>query len=148
VSKSPYLLALGLALLIASPIRGDLAKALAEPDLEKRSGLALDNAASAFKAARAAYQDSEGEKFRAGVAEVQESVELAAKSLHETGKNPRKSPKWFKRAEINTRDLLRRVESFQLEMAFDDRAQLDSLKARLQAVHEELLLGLMEGKRK
>jgi len=148
VIQSPYLFALAAALLIATPIRADLSKALAETDLEKRSGLALDNAASALKAARAAYQESEGQKFHAGVAEVQESVDLAAKSLEETGKNPRKSPKWFKRAEISTRDLLRRVESFQLEMAFDDRAQLDALKARLQAVHDELLIGLMEGKRK
>jgi len=146
--KSPYLLALAAALLISTPLRADLSKALAEPDLEKRSGLALDNAASALKAARTAYQESDGEKFHTGVAEVQESVNLAAKSLEETGKNPRKSPKWFKRAEINTRDLLRRVESFQLEMAFDDRAQLDALKARLQEVHDELLVGLMEGKRK
>jgi hypothetical protein len=130
------------------PLHADLKKAMAEPDLEKRSGLALDNAASALKQTRSAYQDGESAKVSSGIAEILESVELAEASLAKTGKNPRKSPKWFKRAEIATRDLVRRLDSFQNEMAFDDRQALEKLKAKLQQVHEDLLMGLMEGKPK
>ena len=54
--------------------------------------------------------------------EVQESVEVAYASLEGTGRDPRKSPKWFKKAEMETRDLLRRLTSFQDSMGFDDRA--------------------------
>ncbi len=139
---------LAVLLAAATPARGDLKKAMAEQDLEKRSGLALENANAAFKTMRADYQDGKAQKLSAGIAEIQESVELAATSLEQTGKNPRKSPKWFKRAEISTRDLLRRLDSFQREMAFDDRSKLDPLKTKVQQIHEDLLLGLMEGKRK
>jgi hypothetical protein len=33
-------------------------------------------------------------------------------------------------------------------MSYTDRALLDKVKARVQQVHDELLLGLMEGKKK
>jgi len=75
-------------------------------------------------------------------------VELAEASLHETGKNPRKSPKWFKRAESSTRDLLRRLDSFQQAMDAADRPMLDAVKAKVQQVHDDLLLGVLEGKEK
>jgi hypothetical protein len=47
-----------------------------------------------------------------------------------------------------TRDLSKKLDTFQQDMDFADRAMLDQVKARVQQVHEELLLGLMEGKRK
>jgi hypothetical protein len=144
----PFFMVFALLAVSPSPVQADLKKALAEPDLEKRSGLALDNASTVFKATRSAYQDGDAAKLNSGIAEIQESVELASTSLAQTGKNPRKSPKWFKRAEIATRDLLRRLDSFQNEMAFDDRPRLDALKTKVQQVHEDLLVGLMEGKRK
>ncbi len=79
---------------------------------------------------------------------MQESVELAYDSLKSTGKDPRKSPKWFKQAEIHTRDLLKKVETLQYDLNFQDRPALDKAKARVQQVHDELLTGLMEGKKK
>ncbi len=139
-------LALGLAL--AGSSRADLKRALAETNLERRSQLALENASAAHKAARAAYQQGDNERVAASIAEVQESVELAKKSLDETGKNPRRSPKWFKKAEIETRDLLKRLDAFEHEMGFSDRQMLEKVKATVQQIHDELLVGLMEGKRK
>jgi hypothetical protein len=65
-----------------------------------------------------------------------------------TGKNPRNSPRWFKPAEISTRDLSKKLDTFQRDMDYADRAMLDKVKARVQQVHDALLLGLMEGKRK
>jgi hypothetical protein len=140
--------ALALALAAAGSARADLTRALKEPNLEKRSQLALQNAAAAYKEAREAYQKGENERVAALAAEIQESVELANTSLTQTGKNPRKSPKWFKRAEIETRELMKRLDTFEHEMGFNDRPILEKLKARVQQIHDELLVGLMEGKRK
>ena len=134
--------------LVALPLHADLQRSLAEPNLEKRSQLALENAAAAYKNARAAYDKGDLDAVSAAIKEIQESVDLANTSLKNTGKDPRKSPKWFKRAEITTRDLLRRLDSFQQEMSFSDRPLLDACKAKVAEVHDELLVGLMEGKRK
>jgi len=142
------LAALAAGLALAGPARADLKRAMAEQNLEKRSQLALENAASAYKSARAAYEKGENDKVAAAVAEVQESVDLAYKSLTDTGKDPRRSPKWFKKAEIDTRDLLKRLDAFDHEMSFSDRPMLEKVKARVQQVHDELLVGLMEGKHK
>ncbi len=140
--------ALGAGLAFAGVLRADLARARAEPNLEKRSGLALENAVAQYQAARAAYDKGDNDRVAAAVAEIQESVDLAYASLKATGKDPRRSPKWFKRAEISTRDLLRKMDAFQQEMSFADRSILDKTKARVQQVHDDLLLGLMEGKKK
>ena len=129
-------------------MRADLKQAQAEPNLEKRSKLALDNAITVLQAARHAYRDGDNEKAAALTAEVQESVELAFASLQQTNKDPRRSPRWFKSAEMATRDLLRKIESFQQDMSFADRPMLDKVKEKTQQVHDDLLLGLMEGKKK
>lgn len=142
------ILAVALALAFTPGLQADLKKALAEPDLGKRSKLALDNAFAAYQKARDAYQSGEMEQVKAGIDEIAQSVDLAHQSLNDTGKNPRQSPRWFKSAELATRDLTRRIASFQEQMSYTDRSLLDDLKTRVQKVHDELLLGLMEGKKK
>jgi len=137
-----------MTLALAGAARADLKAALAERDLGKRSKLALDNAANELKAARAAFARGDMAKLTAAAAEIRESVDLAYDSLKSTGKDPRKSPKWFKHAEIATRDLLKKVDTLQQDLNFQDRHLLDELKTRLQQVHDDLLLGLMEGKKK
>jgi primosomal protein N'' len=137
------MLILGLAL--TGTLSADLQKAMAEPNLEKRSKLALDNAGEAYQAARADYDKGDATRLAADIREIQDSVELAYTSLKDTGKDPRKHSKWFKRAEIETRDLLRRLDAFQQDMSFEDRPMLDKLKTRVQKIHDDLLLGLMEG---
>ncbi len=139
-------LAAGLAL--AGSLQADLTRATAERNLEKRSKLALENAMTVYQDARAAYDKGENDRVAACAAEIEASVDLAYTSLKDTGKDPRRSPKWFKRAEIETRDLLRKLEGFQQEMSFADRPLLDKVKAKVQQVHDDLLLGLMEGKKK
>jgi hypothetical protein len=137
-----------LFLLAAGVSLADLSRVRAEPNLEKRSKLALDNAVAALKEAREAYNAGDLEKATAKAAEVQESAELAFTSLVKTGKDPRKSPKWFKRAEIESRDLLRSIETLQHDMSIDDRVILEKAREKVQQVHDDLLTGLMEGKRK
>jgi len=107
------LLLLALGLVSAASLPADLRAALAEHDLGKRSKLALDNAGSALKAAREAYQKDDNPALAAAALEIEESVSLAWDSLESTGKNPRKSPRWFKQAEIETRNLLKKLDSLQ-----------------------------------
>jgi hypothetical protein len=140
--------ALAMGLAFAGALPAGLKEVLAEPNLERRSKLAMDNAEAAYQAARSTYDAGNMNVTTADLHEVQESVEVAYASLQGTGKDPRKSPKWFKRAEMETRDLLRRLESFQQAMSFEDRASVDPVKVKVQQVHDELLMGLMEGKRK
>ena len=142
------LTALAILLALAGRVQADLSRAMAEPNLERRSRLALENASAAYKEIRSAYDKGEHEAVSAAAKEVEESVELAHASLKQTGKVPRKSPKYFKAAEIATRDLLRKLEAFQKEMSFDDRPMLEPTKKKVQQVHDDLLVGLMEGNRK
>jgi hypothetical protein len=133
---------------MTAPLHADLKAALAQHDLGRRSKLALDNAFACLKTARDAYQHGETAGIAAAAKELEESVDLAWDSLKSTGKNPRSSPKWFKQAEITTRDLLKKLDTLQHDLGFEDRPLLDKAKARTQKVHDDLLLGLMEGKHK
>jgi hypothetical protein len=142
------ILALTLLFTAARVVWGDLGPARAEPNLEKRSALAMDNARAVLKEAREAYNSGDLHQVAAKVAEIQDSVELSYASLVQTKKDPRKSPKWFKRAEIESRDILRSMDTLQHDMSIDDRAMLDKLRETVQRVHDDLLTGLMEGKRK
>ena len=135
-------------LLLSGVLRADLEQAKAEPNLGKRSALALDHAFDALTQARDAYAKGDNAQVQKWATEIQESVALAETSLHETGKNPRKSPKWFKRAESSTRDLLRRLEAFQQAMDVSDRTLLEVVKAKVLQFHDDLLEGVLEGKEK
>jgi hypothetical protein len=144
-----WILALALWAASAGVMQADrLEDARSEPNLEKRSNLALENAVAALHNAREAYRAGDEQMAMAKIAELQQSVELGYDSLTKTGKDPRKSPKWFKKAEITTRDLLRSMESFEREMSFNDRAMLEKAREQVQQIHDNLLTGLMEGKHK
>ena len=84
----------------------------------------------------------------ASLEEVSASVEFAYDSLQQTHKVPSKSPKYFKRAEIQTRELLRRIDDFRAQMSVDERETIDKVRATVQKVHESLLEGIMSGKKK
>jgi hypothetical protein len=139
-----------MALLVTTVGRawGGLDEVRTEPNLEKRSALAMDNAAAALKELRAAYNSSDLDKVKAKAQEIEESVELAYMSLEMTGKDPRRSPRWFKHAEISTSELMRSIEVLQHDMSFEDRSMLDKTKEKVQQVHDNLLAGLMGGRRK
>jgi hypothetical protein len=125
----------------------DLARVQAEPHADKRAHMALDNADDALKQAREAYDKGDNEAVAARLQEVERSVELAESSLKETGKNPSRSPKHFKYAELKTRDLLRKLNGFREAMSVADRAPLEQVIGTVQKVHDALLDAIM-GKNK
>ena len=137
-------LALPLMLAIVVAIRAEIPRIQAEPNLEKRSKLALDNADQALKLARDAYEKSDLINTAGLLAEVKASVELADASLKSTGKKPSRSPKAFKYAELRTSELLRRIETFSQDMNFADRPMIEPVKSTIQHVHDALLDAIME----
>ncbi len=78
----------------------DLASVRQEPNLERRSERALENANSAMDSTRDTSIDLA--KLTAALEEVRDSVALAYQSLVDAGKSARTNPKFFKRAELKT----------------------------------------------
>jgi len=136
-----------LAVLAVQAGAADLASVRAEPNLEKRSEKALQNAEAALTRARAAYEKGETAAFTDALSEVGQSIDLCRQSLEESGKNPRKQPKYFKRAEIAIRKLARRLENFRQDMSVDDRPPVAALMDKAQKLQEDLLHMIMGQKK-
>ena len=126
----------------------DLAGVKSEPNLEKRSELALTNANTALDAARDSYNQGDYDKTKTQLDEVEQSVDLAYESLSATGKDPRRDPKFFKRAELRTRELLRRLEGLGESVSFADRSMVEKVRDRVSAVHDDLINGVLTKRKK
>src|SRR5579863_10281846 len=87
----------------------DLNSVKAELNLARRSELALANANKAIDTAREAYEANDATKMQAALEEIADSVNLSYQSLIDTGKDARRNPKFFKRAELKTGELIRRL---------------------------------------
>jgi hypothetical protein len=124
----------------------DLASIEQEPNLEKRSQLAIDYASTALDAARKQYQDGDMAKTEASLSDVGASVDLAYQSLLDTHKEARRDPKVFKRTELATRQLLRRIEGMAESMSFEDRRMAEKVRDRVAAIHDNLLQAIMKKK--
>ena len=135
-------------LLSCAPLLADLAQVKAEPNLERRSRAALENADRTLKASRQAYAAGDLKLTADLLEEFEQSVDLAEKSLRDTGKDPIRSPKYFKNAEIKTGYLLRKIEAFSQDMNVADRPMADKVKEDVQEVHDRLLHGIMRGKKR
>ena len=128
-------------------LRADLASIKSEANLEKRARLAIENAESALKNAQAEYDKGEVNSVAAAISEMRESVEVAHAALAEKGRNPVRSPKNFKNAELKSRALLKRLDGFEQSMDFGDREVVEPAKIRIQEIHDEWLLGIMGNKK-
>jgi hypothetical protein len=117
-----------------------------EPNLEKRSEKALDYADDTMDKVRGLYREGKWKEVEAALAEIRSAVDLARTSLTESGKNPRKNPKYFKKAELKTRELARRLESFSQEVSFDERALVERLREHVVKVHDQFLEDVMTRK--
>jgi hypothetical protein len=132
-----------LALLIAF---ADISAVKSEPDLEKRSELALANADHAIDEARQAYSSGNDQAQLAALNEVKESVEASYDALERTNKSPRRS-KYYKNAELKVRALMRRLTSFREEVSFDTRQSVDTVLKKLSDVHDQLINDVMSKKK-
>jgi len=122
----------------------DLAAIRLEPNLERRSERALENASAAMDSARDGSGDEA--KLKAGLEELRDSVDLAYQSLVESGKSARRNPKFFKRAELKTRELMRRLEGLAQAVDSEDRILVESVRERVSKVHDDLIQDIMQKK--
>jgi Zn-dependent M28 family amino/carboxypeptidase len=118
----------------------------AEPDLEKRSELALANADHAIDEARQAYNSGNDQAQQAALNEVKEFVEASYDALEHSNKNPRRS-KYYKNAEMKVRALMRRLTSFREEVGFETRQSVDAVLKKLSDVHDQLINDVMSKKK-
>jgi len=125
----------------------DLASVKTEPNLEKRSELALDYASLELDQVRDASNSGDMEKLAAALGQVDESVDLAYHSLDESGKDARNS-KFYKRAEMRTRELLRRLEGLRDAASIEDMSLFEKVRNRVSEVHDTLLKRIMSKKTK
>jgi hypothetical protein len=121
----------------------DLQLAKNEPNLEKRSRLALGNGDQAISEAREAYGKGEMKTVESRLAEVRESVELAQTALAATGKKPGRSPGPYKYAETKSRELLKRLEGLKQEMDSSERPMVEPVQNRVQEIHDAWLDGIL-----
>jgi hypothetical protein len=136
-----------LGVLAASGAWANLAAVHAEPNLEKRSRLALDNADAAYQQARKDFESGNAQAAENDLKELQESVELSHTALEQTHQDPSRKPKNFKYAETRTRDLLRKMKGWEDSLDSTDRPMVEPVRERIQEVHDSWLTGILGKKR-
>ena len=132
-----------LLLVTAVSLRADLSAVMAEDNLEKRSELALKHAEQLLKTTRSAYDAGDMESVKRQLNEMKEAVTRSLDSLLDTKKNPRKKSKYFKKAEIKTRQLMRDVEDLSEAMSVVDRPLCEPLASELGRVNDALVRGIL-----
>ena len=73
-------------------------------------------------------------------------MDLAYQSLVDAGKSARRNPKFFKRAELKTRELMRRLAGLAQAVDADERAFVMSVHDRVAKVHDDLIQDIMQKK--
>ncbi len=129
----------------AAAMAPDLEAVKAEENLFKRARKSVENADRMLDVARDAYLKGESDKVSAALKEVDDSIALAYQSLKDTGRKPRKISKHYKRAEIGSRKLLRRLETFRNEMSYLDREQIEEVIKNVRKIQQDLLFDVMGG---
>ncbi len=130
-----------LAFLAAAP--PDLDTIRKEPKFEKRADLAIDYGERLAGQLSKMYDTADWNEVRKRLEEIAQAAELSLAALRDSGKNARRSPKHFKRSELKSRAILRRLESFQTQVNFDDRPAVEAVIARVRKVQEALLHEIM-----
>ena len=125
----------------------DITAVKSEPDLEKRSELALANADRAIDEAKLAYNSGDDQAQHAALIEVQESVEASYEALEHSNKKPAHAVSIIKNAELKVRALMRRLTSFREEVSFDTRQSVDAVIKKLSEVHDQLINDVMSKKK-
>jgi hypothetical protein len=124
----------------------DLAAVKAEPDVNRRSEMALANADEKLEAAREAYRVGNDAAEAADIQEVGDSIVLCYESLEQSHEAPRKS-RYYKRAELKVSALMRRLSGFRDEVTFDLRPKVDMVLKQVSDIHDQLLSDIMSKKK-
>jgi DNA repair ATPase RecN len=131
---------LALLFLLAQSL--DLNSVKAEPNLDRRAELALDNAGASLDRAKTLYANAEYEKSQEATREIADSVEVCLEALKATGKDFRKNAKQFKRIEMRIQLLVRRVKGFAQSVSVQDRPEIVKVQHRLEEINDEIVTGI------
>jgi hypothetical protein len=135
---------LAISALAADPA---LEAAKAEPNLEKRSEKALLAAQQFLDDLRKTGDLQDRAVVQTALDNIRSGVELCVDSLEASGKDARRSPKYFKKAEIGLRKLNRHLEDVRVALSADDRPPVATLLVYTHQVQEDLLLGIFTKKK-
>ena len=124
----------------------DIGQVKSEPDLERRSELALADADRDMDLLKQAFTGGDEKAEHEALLEVRELVDVSYDALEHSKQAPRRS-KYYKNAELHLRALLRRLNSFRDQVSFDGRAAVDAVIQRVSDVHDELLTAIMSKKK-
>ena len=127
---------------------GDLKTIAAEPNPAKRARQALEYAEQAALKAGEACKASDYDNCDSLLDELQQSVELADKSLEQTGVDPRRNPRHYKDAEIRTRKITRQVDALRVYIHPDDIQHYETIYRRISEINDRLLAAIMGKGRK
>ncbi len=118
-----------------------------QQDMEKRSRMALEFAHYQVQVAVNSFKIGNLKHARQSLDSIGQAVELSLASLEETGKHPRKHPKHYKRAEIQTRKLVQRLKDAKHELHYEQQLEWDVLIKRVEDTGSRLLLAIMSPKK-
>jgi hypothetical protein len=119
-----------------------------EPNLARRSQRALEFADREMAKAQRIVRDfGSRTELQAALDSVVAGSELALQALRETGRPPRRLSREYKRGELKTRDLIRRLEDLGKALSLDDRSMAEGALKQVNGIHEDFLLGVMGQKR-
>ena len=134
---------LTLFLLLAAPVPASLDQIRAEPNPERRARAGVDFAAIAERNAEASFSSGDMKEVAAQLNAMTESVEIARDALVASGKTPGRSPGLYKYAELQTGQLLVRLDDFERRMFVEDRGVLAAPKAKVEEIHDFWFDGIM-----
>ena len=146
LSRLVVLSGLAVSLVAAAAPPQSLEEAAREPNLEKRAGLALEYARAAVSRMVKTYSAGKPAEARQILTTIVDAAELARESLGETGKHARSKPKHFKKAEIDSRKLIRDLEAAKRDLTFNERPDIDPAIEKIEEINRQLLFAIMEGK--
>lgn len=132
-----WILALAVTALFALESGLDAVKA--ESNLEKRSEKALEYAADVLTLVRTDIETKPWATVEAQIQEFRAAIDLSYESLKSSGKQARRSPKYFKKADVALRTLGRRLRGIQEVTNLDDRPKLDEVIAHVDRLQDELV---------
>ena len=130
---------------LVSPLVGAVPQVvLDESNLEKRSELALKAADDQISVAAKAYTEGgDLNTFQSSLESIEELTRLSLKSLQDSGKRASRQPKYFKRAELRLRNLIRRLETLENEVSVDDRKSVTKIKTLMSEARDQILHDIM-----
>ncbi len=136
-----------LLILLAAPAPSSLDQVKAEPKPDHRAKAAIEYASVAERNAEAAYSRGEMKVVEAELRNMQQSLGLAQDALAASGKTPGRNPGPYKYAEMQSRELLIRLGDLEQKMDVSERPPVDTIRAKVQEMHDAWFDGIMGRKR-